>query len=167
MDRYGALVRGVAGRYVRGADIDDVVQETWIAYLRFAQQVTDSRHVGAWLRTVATRAAFRQAARAGRERPTSDHELAACEVHVDDAFGDVERRERAGAVRRAAARLRHHERDLLLLLIDERSFSYQEISDRSGRPVGSLGPTRDRIVRQLRVDHDVRRWERDPIAAVA
>ncbi len=165
MADYGPLVRAVAHRYVRGADADDVVQETWIAYLRFAHQVTDQRRLGAWLRTVATRAAYRQAAKAAREQPTRDDDLGAWGLHEDDACIELEQRERGHAVRRAAGRLRHHERDLLLLLIDERGFSYQEISARSGRPVGSLGPTRDRIVRQLRVDHDVRRWEDEPAVA--
>jgi hypothetical protein len=39
--------------------------------------------------------------------------------------------------------------------MDERGYDYRQISSISGRPIGSLGPTRDRIIRKLRTNPNV------------
>ena len=41
-------------------------------------------------------------------------------------------------------------RELLLLLTEDPPLSYAEISQRSGIPIGSIGPTRARAIAQLR-----------------
>ena len=40
-------------------------------------------------------------------------------------------------------------------MMDERAYDYRQISSISGRPIGSLGPTRDRIIRKLRTNPQV------------
>ena len=39
--------------------------------------------------------------------------------------------------------------------MDDRAYDYRQISTISGRPIGSLGPTRDRIIRKLRTDPQI------------
>jgi DNA-directed RNA polymerase specialized sigma24 family protein len=46
--------------------------------------------------------------------------------------------------------MREQDQRVLSLMMDERGYDYRQISSISGRPMGSLGPTRDRIIRKLR-----------------
>jgi len=39
--------------------------------------------------------------------------------------------------------------------MDDRAYDYRQISSINGRPIGSLGPTSDRIIRQLRTNPQV------------
>ncbi len=58
--------------------------------------------------------------------------------------------ERQRALAEAVECLSASDRKLVSLFVDERDLDYREISAISGRPVGSLGPTRDRIIRKMR-----------------
>jgi hypothetical protein len=51
--------------------------------------------------------------------------------------------------------MREADRSVLTLMMDERGYDYRQISSISGRPIGSLGPTRDRIIRKLRTNPQV------------
>ena len=48
--------------------------------------------------------------------------------------------------------MRETDQRVLSLMMDERAYDYRQISKISGRPIGSLGPTRDRIIRKLRTN---------------
>jgi DNA-directed RNA polymerase specialized sigma24 family protein len=74
---------------------------------------------------------------------------------VPDPDQALQRCERAAAVRRAAAEMREPDQRVLSLMMDDRGYDYRQISSISGRPVGSLGPTRDRIIRKLRTSPDI------------
>ena len=75
------------------------------------------------------------------ELPDPDHALQRCE--------------RSTVVHKAAAEMRETDQKVLSLMMDERAYDYREISTISGRPIGSLGPTRDRIIRKLRTNAQV------------
>jgi DNA-directed RNA polymerase specialized sigma24 family protein len=60
------------------------------------------------------------------------------------------RAERTHALLEALAGLSDPHRNLLLLLITDPPPSYAEISKRLDIPVGSIGPTRARLLRKLR-----------------
>jgi DNA-directed RNA polymerase specialized sigma24 family protein len=62
----------------------------------------------------------------------------------------VLRRERADRVRAAVRDLPDHSQQLLGLLAASPRLSYQEIGARLGMPVGSIGPTRARLLARLR-----------------
>lgn len=68
-----------------------------------------------------------------------------------------ERREVTDGVRAALGRLDTEDRRVLLLLTGDSTHSYRDVSVQVRRPVGSLGPTRQRLLRRLRVDPAVRR----------
>jgi DNA-directed RNA polymerase specialized sigma24 family protein len=74
----------------------------------------------------------------------------------DQAMRTHERREVTDGVRAALARLDAEDRRVLLLLEGEEALSYRQISHEISRPIGSIGPTRQRLLRRLRVDPAVR-----------
>ena len=84
-------------------------------------------------------------------------------VALADAMADempepdqaLQRCERSSVVRRAASEMRETDQRVLSLMMDERAYDYRQISKISGRPIGSLGPTRDRIIRKLRTNPEV------------
>ena len=51
--------------------------------------------------------------------------------------------------------MRPTDQRVLSLMMDERAYDYRQISSISGRPIGSLGPTRERIIRRLRTNPQV------------
>ncbi len=143
-------MRSTAMRYLTSrADVDDALQEAWIALARKADTIEDPRAVGSWLNITAGRAAL---AIAKRQRRTVDGDSrTAAALFVTEDEDVVQRCERRDAVRCAVARLARDEQQLAWMLFDE-NLSYEQVSTRSGRPVGSLGPTRSRILRKLRRD---------------
>ena len=68
----------------------------------------------------------------------------------DALDADLLAAERRSALREAFAGLPLASRDLLALLIADPPIPYVEISRRLGVPVGSIGPTRARILDKLR-----------------
>jgi RNA polymerase sigma factor (sigma-70 family) len=160
ISQYGNLVATAARRVVgsRG-DIDDIVQETWCAFVRGGHAVREPHCLGGWLYRVATNAALRAqrkcrqavlAADPTRDRPDL------CDLAADIAVL-LDRNLQRQAVSQAMKTLNTRERALLDLLFDESDLAYREISARSGIPMGSLGPTRDRAIRKLRAIPEVRR----------
>jgi len=155
---FQSLVKAAARRVLHCAsDVDDAVQDTWLNFVRFGDRITDPTRVGAWLWTVALNSARRIQRRDSRCIVVDNVvDLAdAMADEVSDPDHALQRGERAAAVRRAAADMRETDRRVLSLMMDERGYDYRQISSISGRPIGSLGPTRDRIIRKLRSNPEV------------
>ena len=152
------LVKAAARRVLRcSTDVDDAVQDTWLTFVRFGGGIADRERVGAWLWTVALNSARRIQRRDGR-CIVADNVVDLADAHADDVADPdqaMQRCERASAVRRAAAAMRDTDRRVLTLMMDDRGYDYRQISSLSGRPVGSLGPTRERIIRKLRNNPDI------------
>lgn len=146
------LIAGAARRVSSSVDIDDVAQETWMSFCRNVERIDNTERVGAWLWTVALNAARRQVRRTSKVVLCDDIEPIAtvatiCGPGPEDGLIRSERRQALEAAMHSISR---DERSLLTLLLDGESLSYHQISELSGRPVGSIGPTRERIVRKLR-----------------
>ena len=155
---FQSLVKAAARRVLHCAnDVDDAVQDTWLNFVRFGDRIADPTRVGAWLWTVALNSARRIQRRDSRCIAVDNVvDLAdAMAFEVPDPDQGLQRCERAAAVQRAAEDMRETDRRVLSLMMDERGYDYRQISSISGRPVGSLGPTRDRIIRKLRTNADV------------
>jgi RNA polymerase sigma factor (sigma-70 family) len=158
IDEYSRLVAAAARRVMgpRG-DVEDVMQETWIVYLEAGHQILDQRCLGGWLFQVATRIAVRTQRKVSRYIPVDDvraTDQADTEVDIE---GRVLRQQRRHAIDTAGDGLRDREQQLLDLLLDAEDLGYREIARRSGVPIGSLGPTRDRLIRKLRSAPEVQR----------
>jgi RNA polymerase sigma factor (sigma-70 family) len=152
------LVRSAAHRHLgRGVDVDDVVQEVWVALIRHLDRISSADALGGWLWVVATHAAIRQGKSAARLCPQGG------EPHGDfgASWPDDDAATRLGVmgrqcVRDALDRLKPKDRLLIELLFASERPSYQAISHSVGRPIGSIGPTRQRLLNRLREDPVIR-----------
>ena len=165
--RLEPLVYSIAWKSgVRAADIDDVVQSVWLILWRRLDDLRDPNAVYGWVATI-TRHAAVESLRSGRRTVVVDftdgnHPWA--EADADDVSStqrpvdhELERQERVRAVRAGLGELSTRHRDLLLMLAADPPIPYREISDRLGIPVGSIGPTRARLLRRLASSTAVRR----------
>jgi RNA polymerase sigma factor (sigma-70 family) len=149
--RLDATLRAVAGRYRAGADIDDVVQTAWVRALDHVDRIDDPGAIAGWLVTTTRREAMRTLQRGVKEVVTADV------TAVDEADPATPEtvaieRERRAAVHDAVARLPRRQRRLMATLLTLPAPSYQRVARRTGMPVGSIGPTRDRAIARLRAD---------------
>jgi RNA polymerase sigma factor (sigma-70 family) len=151
--RFSARVRLVTRRHrLTGADAEDVFQTTWLRLFEHISRMHEPLAVGAWLETTARRECVRSLQSAKRTEPT-DEQL------CDEAAPPVEHHvvsvnERA-ALSAAIERLSERHRELATLLFMDAEPSYAEIATGLGIPVGSIGPTRGRILARLRADREL------------
>lgn len=143
--RYERLVFSIPLRYgLSREDAADVCQAAFTALLEQLDAVRDGTRLGAWLATVARRHAWRLLSRARREQGV----VRAAESEPVEPIADAER---LLWVTDGLLALGGPCRELLLALyFDESEPSYAEVARRLDRPVGSIGPTRARCLRQLR-----------------
>ncbi len=157
------LCRPIVERHARmhawaDRDVDDIVQEVWIRLLRHSDTIRDPQSLVAWLKVVTHRTASELGRRNARMIPTDladDHPSAASTE--DQAITEHDRLRITDGVRSALDRLDETDRQLLLLLHRDDSPRYGEVSRQVNRPIGSLGPTRQRLLKRLSHDPAVRR----------
>ncbi|GAA3217840.1 sigma-70 family RNA polymerase sigma factor [Pseudonocardia petroleophila] len=148
--RYGSLVRARTTAYrLQEADAHDVAQTTWLRLAENLDRIHTPGHLAGWLAAVAAHECQRVARDRTRVVVSDDAALPAPEwesgpeqAAVD---GDVRR-----AVAGAIAGLPPRRRALLAALFAEDRRPYAQIAHDLGVPVGSLGPTRARLLRVLR-----------------
>jgi RNA polymerase sigma factor (sigma-70 family) len=160
VERYLPLVTSLMRRYrVTGADADDVNQTVWLRLVEHLDRIDDARALPGWLSTVTRHECFRIQRAQGRSVPTDPQGTATFERpdHSPDLLEELLVAERHAALVDALLELPTQRRDLLLLLIEDPPLTYAEVSDRSGIPVGSIGPTRARALQQLRRTRAFRR----------
>ena len=133
------------------ADVDDVVQATWLAALCHIRRLQKPEAIGAWLLTTARREALRSRQRRLRETVTdSPPEQAAPRSDQPDAL--LLAREREQALQTAVHRLPARQRHLLHALLTANRTRYADLSTDLEMPIGAIGPTRDRGLARLRRD---------------
>jgi RNA polymerase sigma factor (sigma-70 family) len=158
VDAYRPLVTQVARRYVsRAADADDVVQEVWIKLWQHIGAIERPEALPGWLRRVTTNAAFRLQARSARLVVGDVGDLPAAEATEDLGLHRTVLVEVREVVDVALGRLKASDRRLVELLMVEDRPDYRAVSRQISRPVGSIGPTRQRIIERLRRDPDINR----------
>ena len=161
MERYLPLVTSLMRRYrVTGADADDVNQTVWLRLVEHLDRIDDAPgparmavdgHPPRVLPDPARAGPLGADGPAGHRRPSNDPTTPpTCSRSCSSA-------ERHTALVDALLELPAQRRDLLLLLTEDPPLTYAEISDRSGIPVGSIGPTRARALQQLRRTRAFRR----------
>ena len=153
--RLDSVLRGVARRYrLASADVDDVVQTTWLRAIDHVGRLQDPGAIAGWLVVTTRREAMRTLQRGVREVLTDDT------TGIDDpdpASPDVHaiERERRAALHGAVERLSGRQRVLLASMLDSPAPTYEQLSARLDMPVGSIGPTRDRALSRLRGDPEL------------
>ena len=150
--RYRRLIYSVPVRFgFSGADAADVFQAVCLKLIEHLHEVKDESKVSAWLITTTTRQCIHVQALKRREA-SSDEEF---EEPADPAENTEDIRimvEKQHTVREAVEQLSGRCRNLIeMLYFDPRSLSYEEISQATGMPVPSIGPTRARCLDKLRI----------------
>lgn len=153
VERYSRLVWAVTrGHRLAYADSADVFQTTWLRLVEHLGQLRDPEHLAGWLSTTARHECLRVLRMGRRERP--DEDVAAGADPQWSAGPGPEAAllvdEERATVAAAFARLSERCQALLRLVVAEPGLSYTEISLALGVPVGSIGPTRGRCLRQLK-----------------
>jgi RNA polymerase sigma factor (sigma-70 family) len=132
-------------------DVEDVVQETWLTFVTKAPQIREPERVVGWLRTTATNLARRLAMRNARTELVDDTMMEQAQPSFEDEVTTLAvDRTRRDAFEEALEQLSCPDRNLVSLLIDERGLSYGTIGGLLQRPVGSIGPSRARVVDKIR-----------------
>jgi RNA polymerase sigma factor (sigma-70 family) len=148
--------RQALGRAWRRDHVDDIVQEVWLQLLQNADRIREPLSLLAWLSAVTRHAALHAGVRANRMVAKELDDTPSDEPSTEDAVIERCSRRQAGpVVRRALDRLDEPDRTLLELLHRVDRPGYREIGRQVGRPVGSLGPTRQRLLHRLRGDHEI------------
>jgi RNA polymerase sigma factor (sigma-70 family) len=161
VERYARLVHSVPARYGLNRDeIEDIGQEVFIALAGQLHRLEDPERLPAWLITTARRLTWRAAQRVRRESPAPETDLSEVETYAGEPVGAVRVPtaqelvagwERQRTLYAALERISKRCRDLLVaLFLDPETPSYDAISIQLGAPKGSIGPTRNRCLEQLR-----------------
>lgn len=160
--RYQSLVDSVTRRHHLSADdAADVSQNVWQLLLEHLGDLREPQALPGWIATTTARACLKALALQRRTvtfDPQESWELTGFgpDKGWTSVGGQAEpgeglmRVESHRAVRRALAELTPTQRQLLLLVVADPPLSYRQISTRLGVPIGSIGPTRARLLRKLK-----------------
>jgi RNA polymerase sigma factor (sigma-70 family) len=158
--RYARLVHAVPVRHgLAPHEVDDVGQEVFLALAQNLHTIDDPERLPGWLVTTARRITWRAIQRRPHEEsldqytdPGEDQRRAVLPVATtptpEELLATWGRQE---ALAQGMARLQARCRELLTrLFLDRAEPSYDDISAELGLPKGSIGPTRNRCLQQLR-----------------
>lgn len=150
--RYVALVWSTVRSFrLSHADAHDAVQNTWLRLFEQLGSLRDADRLPGWLATTARRECLRIIRRTGRE-------VVGVETHLHDRADECAPNPERAAVEAAmtdllwahVADLPAPARTLLLTLTSPDAPRYADYAQATGMPLGSIGPTRMRYLRQLR-----------------
>jgi RNA polymerase sigma factor (sigma-70 family) len=151
--RFGGLVWATARSFRLGhQDIEDVSQTVWLSLALHLRQLREAAALPGWLVTATRRECVRVVNRTRREGPSAGEPR---EGDLPDLVSaqpeeSVLREERRREVRAAFDRLGFRCRQLLSLLVLDPPPTYAVVSQALEMPLGSVGPTRQRCLEQLR-----------------
>lgn len=129
---------------------EDVVQATWLAFVRAQQTIKDPQAVASWLITSARRGAAAHARTARRATPVEDETLHAVLPDTESAEALAVRGDEAARLWGAVASVDERCRKLLRVVAFMERPDYQSLSKDLDMPVGSIGPTRARCLAKVR-----------------
>jgi RNA polymerase sigma factor (sigma-70 family) len=153
VERYAPLVWSICQRFgLRRLDIDDVGQSVWLLLFEHLGSIREPAALPGWLARTTRNECLRvvkvDGAREYAERLLDpDSTVDGGYPDVDDA---IERAQRGDALREAFTQLRPHCQALLSRLFRDARPPYVAIGEELGMKVGSIGPTRERCLAELR-----------------
>jgi RNA polymerase sigma factor (sigma-70 family) len=160
IQRYAELIRHVAGRYrLSTADVEDVSQLVWLKLFDHLDRIREPRALPGWIATTTANACLGMAKTQARAIPTDPVALTERNVAMSPLSAASEPKEPTAVLqrqedwlflRKGLDELPTEQRDLLILLMADPPLTYKQISQQLGRPIGSIGPTRARILEKLR-----------------
>jgi RNA polymerase sigma factor (sigma-70 family) len=148
VERYRKLVYSIPMQLgLVEADADDVFQSVFLTLHRFLGTLRDRTRLSAWLITTTRRECYRLIKRRRRD---GAFPLEVFEAEGETVDQQTERWEQQQLVRRALEKLGERDRRLVtLLFLEQGTPNYEAIADELGMRVGSIGPTRARILAKL------------------
>lgn len=150
VDRYGNLVWSVARSFrLDNATAADVSQTTWLRLVENLDRIRDPERLAGWLATTARNEALRVVRRTQRELPAVDIEVLTDPVFVEP-MAAILADERGAELLEVFNELSHDCQQLLRLATADPPLEYAEIADLLDRPIGSIGPSRARCLKQMR-----------------
>lgn len=154
VDRFGALVWSVArGFRFDDATCADVCQTVWLRLFERRDTIREPERLASWLASTTRNEAISLQRRRVRDQPTEDlgDEADRTASDVGDAVvGSIDDARLRGVVGEAFEQISDRCKELLRLMTAEPKLDYATISEITGRPIGSLGPTRARCLAGLR-----------------
>jgi RNA polymerase sigma factor (sigma-70 family) len=151
VDRYDGMIRDICRAYrLSGGELEDLRQTVWMRAVEHLDRLRDPQQIGSWLATVTRNECLRMLKHLARVQPLDDQQIA---LVPDTREAPDERAlasERRRVVRTAVAGLAPRDRRLLGMLYHHSELSYSDIGRALRMPVGSIGPTRGRVLERLR-----------------
>jgi RNA polymerase sigma factor (sigma-70 family) len=129
---------------------EDVVQATWLGFVRLHHTINDPMAVASWLITSARRGAAAHARTARRATPVQDETLHAALPDGESAEALAVLDDEASRLWGAVASVDERCRKLLRVIAFMDRPDYQSLSQDLDMPVGSIGPTRARCLAKVR-----------------
>jgi RNA polymerase sigma factor (sigma-70 family) len=147
--RFERRLRDVVRSYrLSAADVDDVLQTTWLRLFSHIGEIREPAAVGGWLATTARRECLRLLQGPMREQPTDDPDLGE-QCEQDGPETELLAAERHAVLSRALETLPERHRRLMTMLASDAALDYQHISQALAMPIGSIGPIRARSIARL------------------
>jgi RNA polymerase sigma factor (sigma-70 family) len=152
VQRYRGLVGAVVRSYrLQDADARDAEQRTWLRLVEHRDSVRDPERLGGWLSTTAARECLR-ILRESRNVATDELDaLADPEPGVEERVVDADTVERLWKI---VSELPPRGRTIMRELFAEEPRPYAEVARDTGIPIGSLGPSRARLIERVRRSFD-------------
>jgi len=158
--RFAGLVAFVIRHYrLSPSDTQDVSQLVWLRLVEHLGQIREPAALPGWLATTTRHECERYLRVNGRSVAVDpammredDREAG---PEVDDVLLAAERRQ---VLLDGLSQLQPQQRELLLMLCADPPYAYAEISRILGIPIGSIGPTRSRVLDKLRDTDAVRAY---------
>ncbi len=161
VDRLHRVVWKTVNMHTRDDEIrKDAFSATWLRLAEHLHRVEDPEYLPGWLATTARREVLTIVRQADRYSLSIAGEHAAWQP-TDWAEPDENllKAELGDVLKRAFGRLSAQCRELLgLLIVQDPPLAYADVSEILGRPIGAIGPTKQRCLDKLRADPDLTRY---------
>ena len=150
--RYRGLVATVVRSFrLQDADARDAEQRTWLRLVENRRGVRDPERLGGWLATTASRECLRILRETRSVVPLEIDVLPDPSRTVEDRVVDADTVARIHGI---VAALPPRGRTVMQELFADEPRPYADVARVTGIPVGSLGPTRQRLLRRVRAAFD-------------
>jgi RNA polymerase sigma factor (sigma-70 family) len=166
--RFAGLVAFVIRHYrLSPSDTQDVSQLVWLRLVEHLGQIREPSALPGWLATTTRHECERYLRVNGRSvamDPMTMKEDPSAGPEIDELLLAAERRQ---VLLDGLGQLAPQQRELLMMLAADPPYAYTDISRILGIPIGSIGPTRSRVLAKLRDTDAVRAYlEADQSAQV-